>query len=403
MIVGIYITITLIFALLVFVRLIGTAAMGNALLRQRKLRRFVDIDRILAARADTPVSILLPLDRFSEKIGENIDRLLKLNARKYELIILFAGSGAELDALVGRYNLTKRFHVVKRELGAPKEKEVYFSAEESRLALVLFEEGTKTDALLNAGVNISTYPNILVVRGSYLLATNGLLALFRPINILQGECEAVSAPVYLSVEAKAPLYADVWRLFIRALFPNVVLPQTVYLFNKRAAIEEGGFFAEPIWESESSLARKLKSRRTERQGNLNDIVAVYNGEKNISLFETAGVKLSTFWEIALRKRISYSRGYTQLVAFSMLARGVICPLLPIGLLYGLFSPYLFDAVKPLAVLIMSDMLLELAAFSMTAMLNQTARERILQTLFAGAVAFLLSFVEIFLLFRERKR
>ncbi len=138
-------------------------------LRSVDYRRFQDSEHIM------PVSLILPATKETGSLKEQLEDLLSLDFKQYELIVVANSAHAEAWASLDREYMLLPFHQpYKKTLKSAPIEGIYRSAKDVRL-VVINCKAENTASALNAGVNISSYPIVAPVYPDLRLTTDALL------------------------------------------------------------------------------------------------------------------------------------------------------------------------------------------------------------------------------------
>ncbi|MEZ4627554.1 MAG: hypothetical protein R2912_05530 [Eubacteriales bacterium] len=138
-------------------------------LRSVDYRRFQDSDHVM------PVSLILPGVRETGSLKEQVENLLQLDFKQYELIVVANSANAVAwNSLQQGYNLIPFHQPFKKTLQSSEVLAVYRSAKDVRLVVLDVKDANIAGAL-NAGVNVSSYPIIAPVYPGFRLTKDALL------------------------------------------------------------------------------------------------------------------------------------------------------------------------------------------------------------------------------------
>ena len=129
-----------------------------------------------------PVSILVPAHNEEVTILDNVESLMDLDYRLYEIIVIDDGSSDQTSpALIRHFNMKKVNRPIRKSLPCQNIEEVY-EAPDSRVRLTLLKKqnGGKGDAL-NAGINASQYPYFLCIDADSMLQWDSLERIVQPV------------------------------------------------------------------------------------------------------------------------------------------------------------------------------------------------------------------------------
>ena len=138
-------------------------------LRSVDYRRFQDSEHVM------PVSLILPATKETGSLKEQLENLLSLDFKQYELIVVANSAHAEAWASLDRAYMLLPFHQpYKKTLKSAPIDGIYRSAKDVRL-VVIDCKAENTASALNAGVNVSSYPIIAPVYPDLRLTKDALL------------------------------------------------------------------------------------------------------------------------------------------------------------------------------------------------------------------------------------
>ena len=138
-------------------------------LRSVDYRRFQDSEHVM------PVSLILPATKETGSLKEQLENLLSLEFKQYELIVVANSAHAEAWASLDRAYMLLPFHQpYKKTLKSAPIDGIYRSAKDVRL-VVIDCKSDNTASALNAGVNVSSYPIIAPAYPDLRLTKDALL------------------------------------------------------------------------------------------------------------------------------------------------------------------------------------------------------------------------------------
>lgn len=138
-------------------------------LRSVDYRRFQDSEHIM------PVSLILPAAKETGSLKEQVENLLSLEFKQYELIVVANRAHAEAWESLNRAYMLLPFHQpYKKTLKSAPIDGVYRSAKDVRLVVIDCKD-ENTASALNAGVNLSSYPIVAPVYPDLRLTKDALL------------------------------------------------------------------------------------------------------------------------------------------------------------------------------------------------------------------------------------
>jgi cellulose synthase/poly-beta-1,6-N-acetylglucosamine synthase-like glycosyltransferase len=257
-------------------------------LRVFKEVRRPDQRRLLRSPLTPPVSVLAPAFNEEANVVENVRSLLMLDYPNFEVILINDGSrDRTLGRLVDAFDLRRSARCFEYTLRCKPVRGIYESPIYPNLVVVDKENGGKADAL-NAGLDVSFYPLFCAIDADSILEPDALLRLVRPfidapgvtiaaggvVRVANG-CEIHGGRVHqvrLPVRA-LPLIQIVE--YLRAfLFGRMgwstgntllVISGAFGLFEKRAAVQAGGYATDSVGEDMELVVRMHRQRREQRQ------------------------------------------------------------------------------------------------------------------------------------------
>lgn len=253
------------------VRLALLSRATAALRRQLRSLRSVDYRRFQDSEHVMPVSLILPAVDETESLVEQLENLLRLEFRQYELIVVAnQTNGTAWESLCEGFGLLPFRQPFKRTLDAPQVEGVYRSAKDVRLT-VLDVRGTDRAGALNAGVNVSSYPIIAPIYPGLRLTKDALIKtvyafVSDPACVFIGTFPRVGKASEEEAGARMPMLAQEQYLErVRTFYTNragyasiglyLPLSKAFAAFLKSAVTEAGGFSGEAKAEGADLLLR----------------------------------------------------------------------------------------------------------------------------------------------------
>ena len=249
----------------------------------REVRR-PDQRRLLRSPLTPPVSVLAPAFNEEANVVENVRSLLMLDYPLYEVILINDGSrDRTLGRLVDAFDLRRSARSFEYAMRCEPVRGVYESPTYPNLVVVDKENGGKADAL-NAGLNISLYPIFCAIDADSILEPNALLRLVRPfvdapgvtiaaggvVRVANG-CDIHGGRVHQIRLARRLLPLIQVVEYLRAfLFGRMgwssgntllVISGAFGLFEKRAAMQAGGYATDTVGEDMELVVRMHRQRR----------------------------------------------------------------------------------------------------------------------------------------------
>ncbi|MBA4347702.1 MAG: hypothetical protein C0413_02495 [Clostridiales bacterium] len=239
------------------VRLALIARATDAIKRHVQSLRSVDYRRFQDSEHLMPVSLILPVVCETEGLKAQVENLLQLDFKQYELIVVVNSEHGQVWASLSQgYNLLPFHQPFKKTLAASHVRAVYRSAKDVRLVVLDVKDSNLAGAL-NAGVNISSYPIIAPVYTDLRLTKDALLkAVYAFVSdsacVFMGSFARIGDASVSEAGKRMPMLAQQQYLErLRILYTNrsgyqsyglyLPLSNTFAAFLKTAVIEAGGF------------------------------------------------------------------------------------------------------------------------------------------------------------------
>ncbi|HEX7335666.1 MAG TPA: glycosyltransferase [Gemmatimonadales bacterium] len=253
----------------------------------REVRR-PDQRRLLRSPLTPPISVLAPAFNEEANVVENVRSLLMLDYPLFEVILINDGSrDRTLGRLVDAFDLRRSARCFERVLPCKTIRGIYDSPVYPNLVVVDKENGGKADAL-NAGLNLSFYPLFCAIDADSILESDALLRLVRPfvdapgITIAAGGvvrvangCEIHGGRVHqVQLPRKALPLIQIVEYLRAFLFGRMgwstgnsllVISGAFGLFEKRAAVQAGGYATDSVGEDMELVVRMHRKRREMHQ------------------------------------------------------------------------------------------------------------------------------------------
>lgn len=148
----------------------------------KRANKQVDYNIILSSPNAPGISVLAPAFNESATIIDNIDALLSLHYKKYEVIVINDGSKDDtLEKVIRQFELEKVDFAVNYKLKCKEIRGVYRSKNRAYKFLTVVDKmnGGKADSL-NAGLNISKHPLYVAIDVDCVIEPNALLRMVKP-------------------------------------------------------------------------------------------------------------------------------------------------------------------------------------------------------------------------------
>jgi cellulose synthase/poly-beta-1,6-N-acetylglucosamine synthase-like glycosyltransferase len=253
----------------------------------REVRR-PDQRRLLRSPLTPPVSVLAPAFNEEANVVENVRSLLMLDYPLFEVILVNDGSrDRTLGRLVDAFDLRRSARNFEPALRCKPIRGVYESATYPNLVVIDKVNGGKADAL-NAGLNLSLYPLFCAIDADSILEPDALLRLVRPfvdapgvtiaaggvVRVANG-CEIHGGRVHrVQLPRRALPLMQIVEYLRAFLFGRMgwstgntllVISGAFGLFEKRAAVQAGGYATDSVGEDMELVVRMHRQRRERRQ------------------------------------------------------------------------------------------------------------------------------------------
>lgn len=247
-----------------------------------KKNSFVNYKEILSSTISPSISIIAPAYNESLNIIENVRSLLSSHYVNYDVIIVNDGSKDDsLEKLIAAYDLVKVDFLVNRQIPTkPIRAGVFKSTNPAfeKLTVVDKENGGKADAL-NMGLNISNHQYVacidvdclllenalqkmikpfLEVTDKTVIATGGVIRIANSCIIKDGKLLDVNFPKKWIEKAQILEYLRAFllgRMAWSRLNGLLVISGAFGLFNKKIAIEVGGYDTNTVGEDMEIIVR----------------------------------------------------------------------------------------------------------------------------------------------------
>jgi cellulose synthase/poly-beta-1,6-N-acetylglucosamine synthase-like glycosyltransferase len=253
-------------------------------LRAFKEVRRPDQRRLLRSPLTPPISVLAPAFNEEANVVENVRSLLMLDYPLFEVILINDGSrDRTLGRLVDAFDLKRSSRSFEQSLPCRPVRAVYESTTYPNLVVVDKVNGGKADAL-NAGLNLSLYPLFCAIDADSILEPDALLRLVRPfvdapgvtiaaggvVRVANG-CEIHGGRVHrVQLPGRALPLIQIVEYLRAFLFGRMgwstgnsllVISGAFGLFEKRAAVQAGGYVTDSVGEDMELVVRMHRLRR----------------------------------------------------------------------------------------------------------------------------------------------
>ena len=242
-------------------------------LRSVDYRRFQDSEHVM------PVSLILPAVNVTDSLKEQVENLLGLDFKQYELIVVANSAHTEAwQSLMEGYRLLPFHQPFKKTLPAPRVDAVYRSASDVRLVVLDVKDASRAGAL-NAGVNVSSYPIVAPVYPDVRLTKDALLKMVYAF-VSDSACVFIGSfpRIGTGQETEAKLHILAQQQYLerlRTLYTGrrgyatygmyLTLNNSFAAYLKNAVTESGGFSADARAENTDLLLRIHARLRKEKR------------------------------------------------------------------------------------------------------------------------------------------
>jgi cellulose synthase/poly-beta-1,6-N-acetylglucosamine synthase-like glycosyltransferase len=275
------------FAINTYYLLLTVAGFWRTLRTVQELQR-PDQRRLLRSPLTPPVSVLAPAFNEEANVVDNVRSLLMLDYPLFEVILVNDGSkDRTLDRLIAAFELKQSARSFEYSVSCKPIRGVYESGAYPNLVVVDKVNGGKADAL-NSGLNLALYPLFCAIDADSILESDALLRLVRPfleapgITIAAGGvvrvangCDIRGGRVRKVRLAKRILPLIQIVEYLRAfLFGRMgwstgnsllVISGAFGLFDKRAAVQAGGYATDTVGEDMELVVRMHRHLRDRKQ------------------------------------------------------------------------------------------------------------------------------------------
>jgi cellulose synthase/poly-beta-1,6-N-acetylglucosamine synthase-like glycosyltransferase len=253
---------------------------------------FVNYAEILASPISPSISIIAPAFNESSNIIENIRSLLSSHYVNYDVIIINDGSTDDsLEKLIKTYELVPTEYLINEQIKTkPLKTGVYKSTNPAfeKLIVVDKENGGKADAL-NMGLNISQNEYVacidvdclfledalqkmikpfLEITDAKVIAAGGVIRIANSCVIKEGKLIDVNFPKKWLERAQILEYSRAFllgRMAWSRLNGLLIISGAFGLFDKKIAIEVGGYDTKTVGEDMEIVVRMRRHMRDGKQ------------------------------------------------------------------------------------------------------------------------------------------
>jgi cellulose synthase/poly-beta-1,6-N-acetylglucosamine synthase-like glycosyltransferase len=275
------------FAINTYYLVLTIAGFWRTLRTVRELQR-PDQRRLLRSPLTPPVSLLAPAFNEQANVVDNVRSLLMLDYPLFEVILVNDGSKDDtLGTLIDAFQLKPSARSFEYTVPCRPIRGVYESSDYPNLVVVDKVNGGKADAL-NSGLNLALYPLFCAIDADSILESDALLRLVRPFLEAPGVTIAAGGVIRVAngcdirggrvrkvqlVHRVLPLIQIVE--YLRAfLFGRMgwssgnsllVISGAFGLFDKRAAIQAGGYATDTVGEDMELVVRMHRHLHDKKQ------------------------------------------------------------------------------------------------------------------------------------------
>ncbi|MFV0441734.1 MAG: glycosyltransferase family 2 protein [Lachnospirales bacterium] len=173
----------LVFFYMIFINIVYTILLLGSIkemyIYRQKTKHWNDID-LINSNHTPPLSILVPCHNEEDTIVDNVNALLNLIYREYEIIIINDGSKDDtMKILIESFDFVPSEMPYRVQLKTEEVKEIYISSLYDNIVLVDKVNGGKADAL-NTGVNLCKYPIFTAIDADSIIERTSLTKVVRP-------------------------------------------------------------------------------------------------------------------------------------------------------------------------------------------------------------------------------
>jgi cellulose synthase/poly-beta-1,6-N-acetylglucosamine synthase-like glycosyltransferase len=275
------------FAINSYYLVLTIAGFWRTLRTVRELQR-PDQRRLLRSPLTPPVSLLAPAFNEEANVVDNVRSLLMLDYPLFEVILVNDGSKDDtLGTLIKAFELKPSARSFEYTVPCKPIRGVYESSAYPNLVVVDKVNGGKADAL-NSGLNLALYPLFCAIDADSILESDALLRLVRPFLEAPGVTIAAGGVVRVAngcdiragrvrqvqlVRRLLPLIQIVEYLraflFGRMAWSSgnslLVISGAFGLFDKRAAVQAGGYATDTVGEDMELVVRMHRHLHDKKQ------------------------------------------------------------------------------------------------------------------------------------------
>jgi cellulose synthase/poly-beta-1,6-N-acetylglucosamine synthase-like glycosyltransferase len=170
------------FLIIVTVYLILNIISFRNISKYNRKTRYVELKEIFRLQKFKPITLIVPAYNEQNGIVENIRSLLQIEYPNYKLIVVNDGSNDEtFKRLINNFKLKRVAYSPYYEIKSKPINSVWLSHLHPNLVVIDKENGGKADSI-NAAINISKTPLIVVIDADSILERDCLLKIARPFT-----------------------------------------------------------------------------------------------------------------------------------------------------------------------------------------------------------------------------
>ena len=225
-----------------------------------------------------PISILVPAYNEEVTIVSNVNSLLGLEYKLYEIIVIDDGStDSTAKEMIEAFDLKPVKRPIHIQLKCKPIKEIYESnINKVKITMIMKENGGKGDAL-NMGINASNYPYYVgidadstlqadslekivqpVLEDDSIVAVGGLVRVAQCVNIEKGKVKDYHLPWNPILSVQVVEYDRSYlasKIFLNQFNGNLIISGAFGLFKKNIVIASGGYYTKTLGEDMELVLR----------------------------------------------------------------------------------------------------------------------------------------------------
>lgn len=244
-----------------------------------KQKKNEKIKEKLKTKYDIPISIIIPAHNEEITVVDTVKSLLKLEYKKYEIIIVDDGStDATSKVLIEYFEMHKVYRPIEKSIKCKPEEYVYeTNGEKVPITLIRKQNGGKADSL-NMGINVSQYPYFICIDADSMLqhdslrkivapmlerqdiaACGGLIRISNDTEFENGRVKKYRIPKNMLAAMQVLEYDRSFfasRIMLDGFNGNLIISGAFGLFKKELVIAVGGYDTKTVGE-DMELVMKL--------------------------------------------------------------------------------------------------------------------------------------------------